>query len=405
MHVHRFTLRAALAAGAAAGLVAACGGGGSAEPGAGTLRLALTDAPACGYDAVHVTVDRVRVHQSAEAGEGDGGWSEIVLPAPRRIDLLTLTNGALEELGQTALPAGRYTQMRLLLAANKAADPLANAVTPTGLDEVPLDTPSGSQSGLKMNVDIAVAAGQMADFVIDFDACKSVVPRGRSGRHNLKPVLRVMPRLAAAGARVVGYLDPALAGATVSVQMNGAPVLSTVPDPRSGRFDLYPVAPGSYTLVNAGAGRATGVITGVPVTADAYTFVNAPTAPILLPPGAPRSVQAGVTARPDDTVLLRALQTLTGGPMVEVLARLAAPDGTPVDLALASVAPMVAPYAAGAAAVPFTADAALNVVGQYTVQVLVTPPAPALPLPPVSEPLDVSAAVPDPLPSLAFSFP
>ena len=114
---------------AAAVLLAACGGGGSDAPGTGTgtLRLSLTDAPACGYDQVFVTVEKVRVHQSSSAADNDSGWSEVVLATPQRVDLLTLNNGTLMPLGQTELPAGSYTQMRLVLAPNTPATPLANA--------------------------------------------------------------------------------------------------------------------------------------------------------------------------------------------------------------------------------------------------------------------------------------
>ena len=82
------------------------GGGGSSISDNGTLRLALTDAPACGYDHVYVTVQKVRVHKSASAGDNDAGWSEVVLNPAQRIDLLSLTNGVLADLGQTPLPAG-----------------------------------------------------------------------------------------------------------------------------------------------------------------------------------------------------------------------------------------------------------------------------------------------------------
>ena len=81
--------------------------------------LAITDAPSCGYDAVNVTIEKVRVHQSARRGDSDAGWSEVVLSPAKRIDLLTLTNGVLEELGQTPLPAGTYTQLRLVLAQRR----------------------------------------------------------------------------------------------------------------------------------------------------------------------------------------------------------------------------------------------------------------------------------------------
>ena len=143
---------------ATAALLAACGGGGSSSTAPGTLRVALTDAPACGYDEVNVTVQKVRVHQSGTAADTDSGWSEVVLNPARKINLLDLTNGVLEELGQTELPAGTYSQLRLQLASNGGTAPLANSLVLTGGDgsEIPLDTPSAQQSGLKMNLNLTV---------------------------------------------------------------------------------------------------------------------------------------------------------------------------------------------------------------------------------------------------------
>ena len=152
--------------------LASCGGGGGGGiegtgSALGTMRLSMTDAPACGFDAVHVTVERVRVHQSAGAVDADAGWSEVVLNPAKRLDLLTLTNGVLEPLGQTDLPAGKYTQMRLVLAPNTTAAPLANSVTPTGGAETELTTPSAQQTGLKLNVNLDVPAGKVADFSLE----------------------------------------------------------------------------------------------------------------------------------------------------------------------------------------------------------------------------------------------
>ncbi|HEU0199443.1 MAG TPA: DUF4382 domain-containing protein [Burkholderiaceae bacterium] len=191
---------AALAAGISI-VVAACGGstGGdtttTTSTAMGTLRLALTDAPACGYDEVNVTIERIRVHQSSTAEDADDGWSEIVLSPALRVNLLTLTDGVLAELGSTPLPAGRYTQLRLVLAPNPGPTGLVNSVVPTGSSETKLETPSGPETGLKMNIDIEVAPNQSADFVIDFDACKSVAGAGQSGMHLLQPVLSIMPRV------------------------------------------------------------------------------------------------------------------------------------------------------------------------------------------------------------------
>lgn len=352
----KFTLGAALLAG-----LAACGGGGGGDSaaGSGTLRLALTDAPSCGYDAVHVTVAKVRVHQSSSAGDADAGWSEIVLNPARRVDLLSLTNGVLMELGQIPLPTGKYTQMRLVLADNSATQPLANSVLPTGGREVALKTPSGQQSGVKTNINIDIAENKMADFVLDFDACKSVVQAGASGQYLLKPVVTVIPRYVSG---VQGYVDPALgAGATrVSLQVNGTVVKATVPD-STGKFLLQPVAPGNYTLVMAAPGRTSAVVTGVPVAAETVTPVATAVAPIALPPSG--SASATGTA-PADT-LVRALQPLAVG-SVEI-------DGQYVNsvtgayaFSLPVSAPLVAAYAAAPAPLVFSADA--PAAGRYTLR-------------------------------------
>ena len=189
------TLQLLLGGGVLAAL-AACGGGEggggvASVGGGGTLRLALTDAPACGFDAVNVTVEKVRVHQSNSAADSDSGWSEVVLNPSRRINLLNLTNGVLDELGQVPLPVGKYTQLRMILTDNNSAAPFANSVKPTGSAEVALKTPSGQQSGVKTNVNIDIAANKLADFVLDFNACKSVVTAGNSGQYLLKPVVSV----------------------------------------------------------------------------------------------------------------------------------------------------------------------------------------------------------------------
>ena len=145
-----FRIRAALLALAASAGLVACGGGGSDAPAPanGTLRVALTDAPACRVDnqdlaTVYVTVERVRVHQSADAGESSGGWTDLVLSQPKRINLLDLSNGRLEELGTVPIPAGHYTQVRLVLSGN-TGNMMANSMTfaGAGMQPIALRTPS-----------------------------------------------------------------------------------------------------------------------------------------------------------------------------------------------------------------------------------------------------------------------
>ena len=351
-----------------AALVVACGGGGGSPT--GTMRLSLADSPACGYDNVFVTVEKVRVHQSGSANENDPGWSEVVLPVAQRVDLLTLTNGILLPLGQAELPAGNYTQMRLVLGdkppPGSPQGTLANSIKPTGSVETELTTPSGQQSGLKMNVNISVPAGQVADFAIDFDACKSFVKSGNSGKYIIKPVVAVTPILASAAQRVVGYVDPALAagGTSISLQLNGRQVKGTVPG-ANGSFVLYPVEPGTYDLVVTSAGRATAVMTGVPVTTTAVTTINAlPTAitPPILTQGT-RNVTGNVSPA---TATVRSLQALSGGATVET--HWAAVDATSgdFDFTLPIDPPVRTAYAVNTATMTLTPDTLA--LGLYTIE-------------------------------------
>ena len=360
-------LRPALA-GVFLAALAACGGGGggSADAGSGTLRLALTDAPACGFDKVNVTVEKVRVHQSNSSADADGGWSEVVLNPARRIDLLSLTNGALFELGQTPLAAGKYSQLRLVLADNTQANPLANSVVPTGGTEVALKTPSGPQSGLKIPVHFTVGANQLADFVLDFDACKSVsvVTAGNSGNYNLKPQLRLIPRLLSG---VAGFVEVPLANGntTVSLQQAGVTLRATTPD-STGKFLLQPVLPGSYTLVLTAPGRTTAVVNSVPVVTNTVSFINTDTMRIS-PASSPSGTLTGAVTTgvaPIDAVV-RALQTLTGGSKIEIVSRPVNGSTGSYVYALPTAAPQAASFAVLPNPLVFSSS---GVAGKYTAE-------------------------------------
>jgi hypothetical protein len=349
-----------------AGLAACGGGGGGGVAESGTLRLALTDAPACGYDAVKVTIQKVRVHQSSSASDSDSGWSEVVLNPARQVNLLNLQNGVLDELGQTPLPTGKYTQLRLVLADNNGANPLANSVVLTSdKTEVALKTPSGQQSGVKTNIDIDIAANKMADFVLDFNACKSVVVAGGSGQYLLKPVVTVIPRYISG---VTGFVDASLisGNTSVSLQQGGVVVKASTPD-STGKFLLQPVAPGSYTLVLTAPNRTTAVVTNVAVATETVTAVNA-SGTAFNPPASTSGTVTGTA--PVDT-LVRVLQPLTGGTTVEIAGNFVIPASATsttgnYSYPLAVNAPLVAPYVPAPNLLVFAADAAA--AGKYTLK-------------------------------------
>lgn len=353
----------------AVSLVACGGGGGGSGTGttptatAGTLTVGLTDAPACGFDAVNVTVNKVRVNSSASANDTDAGWTDITLNPAKKINLLNLTNGVLESLGQTALPAGHYSQLRLVLDAN------ANTVVPTGGTEQPLTTPSAVQSGIKLNNEFDVAAGQQVDLVLDFDACKSVVTQG-NGRYLLKPVVKVVPT-AAVG--ISGVVATTLLGShvTVSAQQNGVVIGSTVPNATTGEFFLSHLATGNYDVVITADGHAAGVVGAVPVAASGSTVLSTAAAPLDLPVSTMGSIAGTVTlpANATEAAYVSAKQTFAAGPTVTV--KYAGADISTGAYTIANL-PVAAPqYAAYSATLPLTFAAATTVLpgaGKYRVE-------------------------------------
>ena len=107
---------------------------------------------------------------------------------PKVVNILDLA--FLQELlGEAVLPAGAYTQLRLILEAN--TDPLSPANYITLAEDparkIPLNTPSGQESGLKIVGGFAVEAGETIALVLDFGPARALVQAGQSGSWQLKP--------------------------------------------------------------------------------------------------------------------------------------------------------------------------------------------------------------------------
>ncbi|WP_426341440.1 DUF4382 domain-containing protein [Pseudoduganella sp. S-14] len=359
-------------------LLAACGGGGGGDaPPAqtmGTLGVSITDAPACGFDAVNVTVNKVRVNTSATASDTDSGWTDITLSPGKKINLLNLTNGTLDALGQTSLAAGRYNQVRLVLDPN-TGNATANSVVLSGTTtEISLDTPSAIQSGIKMNADFTVEAGQRYDLVMDFDACKSIVTKG-NGKYALKPVVKVIPT---ALNGISGFVATSTLsdGVTVSAQQNGAVVAATVPS-ATGEFVLPRLPLGNYDVVITSNTHAAYVVGGVPVTSTTGMVpISTTGAPFALAnTSLMGSISGTATLTPasaTESALVSAKQAITGGPTVTL--RYTNADLTTGAYSITKL-PLAAPqYAAYSATLPLTFSSAgtIPATGMYKVDASAT---------------------------------
>jgi hypothetical protein len=210
-----------------------------------TLHVRLTDAPA-DFQQVNIDIQSIRIHN--DLGEQESGWRTLVLLEPGVYNLLELTNGLDTLLAATELPAGKVSQIRLILGTN-------NSVMVGGA-LFPLSTPSAQQSGLKLNVNTQLKAGITYTILLDFDAALSVVEKG-DGTYSLKPVIRAISE-ATSGA-IEGTVSPALAAPAIYA-IAGNDTVATAYSDLLGNFMLRGVPAGTYKVSFDPKGEYTPVV-------------------------------------------------------------------------------------------------------------------------------------------------
>jgi len=199
--------------------------------GNGTLVIRLIDAPAA-YDAVNIAVDSVSVH--VDSADSIGGWHTISR-SPATYDLLQYTGGRDTIIAEGDIPAGYYSQLRLYLGAgsNVVVDGVAHD----------LIIPSGSQSGLKLNIQATITEGVKYVLVLDFDASRSIVVTGNE-RYQLKPVIKTVATAISGGLTVA--VVPANANPTIWA-IAGTDSSSTIAD-TTGLFRFKYLVPTVYSV-------------------------------------------------------------------------------------------------------------------------------------------------------------
>lgn len=168
---------------------AACGGSPSGPSGSAGLNLRITDSPYTDAAAVLVTLSGVRIHSDEE------GWMDVALAggvASLTCDLKMLEGPEALLGADPTLPAGRYTQIRLVVTSaemyDEAAGGTACAPTPVG-EGKDVEIPSGE---VKIPQPFDLEDGETTTIVLDFvgDESIKIHPTG-NGRHIMTPVIRV----------------------------------------------------------------------------------------------------------------------------------------------------------------------------------------------------------------------
>lgn len=342
----------------------------------GTVALSMAAEPGCGYDAVNVTVTKMRFHASATAAATDAGWTEIALQAPRRINLAQLNNGAVATLGTAALVPGHYAQARLVLDQNVAGDTTNSVIVEGSTVERPLLTQIAAPDGVAIALGngFDVVNGQAVNLVADFDGCHSVVPSATDVL--LRPVLSALPPVKNG---IDGFVDKALLGSKVrvSAQQDGVAVRTVLPDASTGAFSLTRLLPGNYELVITADGHAAAVVVGVTVAdSSSVLALNSVTTPIALPASATGSINALLLLQPAsniDAAFGAAVETFVSGPQVTIRNRVAVLGLGFVTFAQLPLSrPSLATWRAGQP-LSFTEQAAI-VQGAATYSILSTAP-------------------------------
>ncbi|TAM95126.1 MAG: DUF4382 domain-containing protein [Chitinophagaceae bacterium] len=201
------------------------------------FQVYLTDSPG-DYQAVNIDIQKVMVNVSSDTSDNSSGWKEVTMLRPGVYNLLNFRNGADTILAGVDLPAGSISQIRLVLGDS-------NSVVLNDGTVIPLKTPSAQESGLKLNIHTTLTAGIPYALELDFDAARSIVKAGNSGKYLLKPVIRTFAK--AAGGAIEGVVLPDSAQAHV-LAITPGDTMGAIPD-NSGYYKFWGVPTGAYQLI------------------------------------------------------------------------------------------------------------------------------------------------------------
>jgi hypothetical protein len=269
------------------------GGGSSAGGDTGTVTVGLTDNSTYKYKAVYVTIKELQFNRKDPSSDMSNKSWEVFATPNKTYNLLRLVNGVSETLGDKEFPVGDYKQIRLIIGETPESEnnnegephPYANYVGLKDGSYVPLKIPSGLQTGIKLVHNFVVERGKTIELLLDFDACRSVVEAGKSGKYILKPTIKVIEPInksVVSGTVTDASDDQPIGGVNVSAQisdgLSATVVRSTLTDngeefkDEKGNYELLLSPTQSYSVV-VFSGE---IITGSKMYKPACANVDAP---------------------------------------------------------------------------------------------------------------------------------
>jgi len=216
------------------------------------VQLKLIDAPG---DYLEVNIEIIDIQYNSS--DNENGWISFIPKNgyPINVDLTNLIAGNNLLLVDEIIPSGMLKQVRLILSDNNTL-----AIEGNQEGEIirnPLDTPSAQQSGLKLKLNTVLESGFSYTFILDWDVQKSIVKAGNSGKHILKPVIRVNTEVnsGSISGKVIGEVEGASIDDAVALKdvivgvysLDGVYVTESLTD-ENGDFIIQGLDAGNYKI-------------------------------------------------------------------------------------------------------------------------------------------------------------
>lgn len=208
--------------------------------------------------------------------EDDVGTWLVVFEGEREFNLLDLQGGRTDLLADADVPAGTYSQMRLIVTSGEVV------LDDEAATSFPLSVPSGSQTGIKLHFEFTVADGEETSLLLDVDVSKAFLPV--PGGHiddvssirefKFKPsVAMKLIRLVDAGSisgTVTDDADNPVQDASVTVYQ-GDDVVGGTATGLDGTYTVGALTTGTYTVEFSATGFEDATVEDVAVTAGQTT--------------------------------------------------------------------------------------------------------------------------------------
>ena len=227
--------------------------------------VACADGEVCDEDAAGCVED--------EGDDDDGGSPWVVIfEGEKTFNLIELQGGVTDLLAEMEVPAGTYTQMRLIVTQGeiKIQDVEAPFV---------LTVPSGAQTGIKLRFTFSVAAGGLTTLLLDVDLSRAFkpIPGGRIDSPEDIREFRFTPSLAmrlinlnnagSISGTVTTMVDDAsvlVEAASVTAYLGGEEITTTSTD-ENGVYVLSALEAGDYRIEVSASGFEDAEVASVPV--------------------------------------------------------------------------------------------------------------------------------------------